>query len=167
MYMTWEHDGQLVTELARSGVSRAAPDELPQFDVTAQAFLAAPARARRGSRRDDPLGLGLDSVDVLLSTAALTVTLEVLKHLAEHYSDKLVSKLGQRICATLRRRGTRRSGEPALPLPQLDPQQLSELHALAHRKALALQIPDDKAALVADGIIAELATRAGLPAVNE
>lgn len=160
--MAWEHDHQLVTALARHAVSRAAPDELAQFEVTAAAFLAAPKRVRGSARRDEPLGLGLDGAVVLVSTVALNVTIEVLKHVAERYSDMAVHKLGRTVRALLGRRRVGSSGEP---LPALDQRQLSELHALAVTKATALQVPAEQATLIADGIVAALALpAAGSPA---
>lgn len=151
--MAWERDRRLVTSLARGAVSRAAPDELAQFEVTAEAFLETPKRARRAARRDEPLGLGLESLNVLVSTVALGVTIEVLKHLAGHYSDKLVSKTGRKVRTLLGRRRGRKSSEP---LPALNQQQLNELHVLAVSKATALQVPAEQATLIADGIVAGL-----------
>jgi len=53
--VAWEHDRRLVTSLARGAVSRAAPDELEQFEVTAEALLTTPKRVRRAAERDEPL----------------------------------------------------------------------------------------------------------------
>lgn len=157
MLMDWEHDRQLITSLARGVVGHAAPDELPQFEVTAGAFFAASRRrVRRAARRDEPLGFGLDSLNVLISTAALSVTVEVLNHLAEHYVDKAVSKAGHKVRAMLGKRWDRKSNVPAEPLPVLNQEQLSEVHALAYRKATALQVPAEQAMLIADGIVAGL-----------
>lgn len=146
-------DPRTVTRLAREAVRRAAPDELPQFAVTAEAFLASPDRVRRAAGRDEPLGLGLESVAVLTTTAALSVTVEVLKHLAQHYSDRLMTRIGRRLSALL---GRRSSSRKAVALPTLDKQQLSRLHALAVSKAMARQVPAEQATLIADGIIAGL-----------
>ncbi|MGQ0778780.1 MAG: hypothetical protein ACT4NY_30935 [Pseudonocardiales bacterium] len=148
-----EQNPQLVTRLAREAVRRAAPDELPQFAVTAEAFFAAPNRVRRSVGRDEPLGLGLESVAVLVSTATLSVVIEVLKHLTQHYSDRLVARTGGQVRALL---GRRRSGRQEVVLPVLDKQQLSKLHALAVSKATARQVPAEQAVLIADGIIAGL-----------
>lgn len=148
-----EQDQRLVTRLAREAVRRAAPDELSQFAVTAEAFFAAPNRVRRSAGRDEPLGLGLESVAVLVGTAALSVAIEVLKHLSQHYSDRLVDRTGRRVRALF---GGRRRGRPEVALPVLDKQQLSKLHALAVSKATARQVPAEQAVLIADGIIAAL-----------
>lgn len=162
--VTWDQDRELVTALARGGVSRTAPEELPQFEVTARAFLAASARVTRLNRRDDPLGLGLESIDVLASTVALTVAIEVLKHLAEHYSDKLTSRIAQKVLATI---GKRRSRGSEKDLPPLSPEQLGELHELAVNKACALQLTEEQATLIADGIVSELSKRTGPPSGND
>jgi hypothetical protein len=162
--VTWDQDRELVTALARGGVSRAAREELPQFEVTARSFLAASTRVTRLNRRDDPLGLGLESIDVLASTVALSVTIEVLKHLAEHYSDKVTSRIADKILAAI---GKRRSRGAEENLPQLSPKQLGELHELAVRKASALQLADEQATLIADGIVSELSKRTGPPSGND
>ncbi|MFB7739285.1 hypothetical protein ACFC08_33945 [Streptomyces sp. NPDC056112] len=154
--MAWEHDRQVVTALAQAAVTRAAPEELSQFEVTADAFFAASSRSRRIRQRDDPLGLGLDSIVVLTSTVALSVAVEVLKHLATDYSEKALGGLWRRVRAIA---GRRAESAPlaAAHLPQLTGQQLAELHALAQQKALAARLPSDLAVLLADGIVAELA----------
>lgn len=162
--MAWQRDRQLVASLARRAVSRAAPDELAQFDVTAEAFLDVPKRARKTARRDEPLGLGLDSVTVLVSTVALTVTIDVLKHLAEYYSDKVADKVGRSVLGLFGRRRDHSSGRRR---PVLSPEQLSELHALAVSRAVALQVPAEQAALIADGIVAGLALPDRVPAADD
>ncbi|MHA6615528.1 hypothetical protein [Pseudonocardia sp. DLS-67] len=161
--MTWEEDGELVTALARSGVARAAPEELPQFEVTARAFLAAPPRVTRLNRRGDPLGLGLESVDVLASTVALTITVEVLKHLAEHYSDKVAHGLWRKVRAAIGKRRSPGADTREMVLPELSAAQLDEVHALVKRRASALDLSEEKAARIADGIVSELSRRIGPP----
>jgi hypothetical protein len=162
--MPGEQDPRTVTRLAREAVRRAAPDELPQFSVTAEAFLASPDRVRRAAGRDEPLGLGLESVTVLTTTAALSVTVEVLKHLAQHYSDRLMSRIGRKLGVLL---GGKFSGKKDVALPALDKQQLSRLHALAVSKAMARQVPAEQATLIADGIIAGLSLPDDLPNAGE
>ncbi|MFD7818357.1 hypothetical protein ACFV6E_36440 [Streptomyces sp. NPDC059785] len=153
--MVSEHDRQLVTALAQAAVTRAAPEELSQFEVTADAFFASSSRTTRIRQRDEPLGLGLDSIVVLTSTVALSVAVEVLKHLATDYSEKVLDRLWRRVRWIAGRRAESED-LAAPPLPQLTDQQLAEVHVLAQQKALAAQLPSDLAVLLADGIVAEL-----------
>lgn len=156
--MTWENNQQLVRWLARRAVRHAAPDELPLFDATCDAFFAAPKRVRRAAHRDEPLGFGLETAFTVISTIALTVTVDVLKQLATRSAQQMVDKATPKARAMLkwRRRQPSRSVEP---LPHLNREQLAELRELAYRRARQLKASEEQAMLIADGVANALASR--------
>ncbi|WP_182877312.1 hypothetical protein [Microbispora sp. H10670] len=155
--MVRESDRQLATVLARHVVAHAAPGELPLFEVTSDAFFTAPGRAGRAFRRSEPLGFGLETAVTVVSTIALTVTVDVLKEITTRHAERLVSSSASRVGRVLRRRFARRSRQSAEPLPSLDQEQLAALRELAYRRALELRASDEQAARIADGIVSALA----------
>ncbi len=164
--------------LARRAVQDVAPDELPHFAVVSQAYLSASrARRQRAVRRAEPLGLGLEGVAVLLTTAVLAVAAKVSDHLAQELVERGVNAAEPGLRTRLRRWRARRrggaSGESdangpsgasddgetaAEPLPALTPEQLAQVRELAVRSGLRQRLAEPMAQAVADGIIAELVT---------
>ncbi|MFC9590877.1 hypothetical protein ACFTUC_13990 [Streptomyces sp. NPDC056944] len=153
----------------------AAPHELPQFPMTAEAFHQSPAKDRLWPvHRDEPLAIGLDVVAALISTAALSAAVQVLDHLAQQSTADAVETTRNRLLPRLlrRRTRTRRSLEPAAgpAAASLEPaavsveperltvEQLTRLREVALRAALRWQVPEPQARAIADGITAELAT---------
>jgi hypothetical protein len=156
--MTWENDRQLVASLARQVVHYAAPDELPFFEATCDAFFAAPKRARR-AHRDEPLGFGLETAFTVISTLALTVTVDVLKQLAEERIHRMVDKTTLRVRLALNKRFRRLPEQSADPLPHLHQVQIAEIRELAYRRARQLRASEEQATLIADGIAKVLVSR--------
>lgn len=154
--------------LARRAVRDVAPDELPQFAVVAQAYLASSETQReRAVRRAEPLGLGLEGVAVVITTAVLAVAARVSDHLAQELAGRSVDVAEQGLRARWRRWRARRGGdrsrndaqgEAGAPLPSLTPQQLAQVRQLAVQAGLRQRLAEPTAQAVADGIVAELAT---------
>ena len=68
----------LVAALARATVERAAPEELPLFRATSEAYLRDPASVEGGKSRDELLGFGVEAAAMLVTPVALQVV-EVLR----------------------------------------------------------------------------------------
>ncbi|MGW8763745.1 hypothetical protein ACWGN5_14705 [Streptomyces sp. NPDC055815] len=156
------HDSATATRLARRAVELAAPHELPQFPMTAEAFHQSSAQHRLWPvRRDEPLAIGLDVVAALISTAALSAAVQVLGHLAQQSTAEAVDITRNRLLPRMLRRRTRRAVEaPAAPVAAepLTVEQLTRLREVARQAALRWRVPEPQAQAIADGIIAELAT---------
>ncbi|MEU7640389.1 hypothetical protein AB0C11_30590 [Streptomyces sp. NPDC039016] len=154
--------------LARRAIQDVAPDELPQFAMVAQAYLAASETQReRAMRRAEPLGLGLEGAAVVLTTAVLAVAAKASEHLVQECVRRGVDATEQGLRARWRHWRARRrgdegggdaQGEGAEPLPALTPEQLAHVRDLAMQAALRQRLAERTAQAVADGIIAELAT---------
>ncbi|MFF5922719.1 hypothetical protein ACFY8C_31015 [Streptomyces flavochromogenes] len=167
---TGTYDRELATRLARRAVAMAAPEELPQFELTARAFHSAPEHLRfgGGSRAREPLGLGLETVAALLGTVALAAAVQVLDHWAQQAAGHVADTARHGLLSRLRR--LRRRGEPeeqpVAALPSREPltaAQLAELRRVARETALRLRVSEDAARAIADGIVAELAAATGQP----
>ena len=73
----------LVAALARATVERAAPEELPLFSATSEAYFTDPKALERSGGKDEMLGFGVDAAVVLLTPIALTVAKDVIGFLGE------------------------------------------------------------------------------------
>ncbi|MFJ1546140.1 hypothetical protein [Streptomyces sp. NPDC088246] len=95
----------MATRLARRAAEAAAPQELEQFAMTAEAFLIAPPHERLlVGGRAEPLGLAAEAVAALLGTAALAAAVPVLEHLTQHPTERAVGAVRHRTLPRLRRR---------------------------------------------------------------
>ncbi|MBP0450805.1 MULTISPECIES: hypothetical protein [unclassified Kitasatospora] len=152
----------MATRLARRAVEAVAPQELAQFAMTAEAFHSTPPRKRlQAVRRDEPLGLGLETAAALLSTAALAVAVRVLDHLTERAAGQAADTAERGVRALFRRR---RAEPAAEAVERLSAEQLTTVRQVAVDAALRLRVPEEQARTIADGIVAELVTMARGPA---
>ncbi|MFJ5219321.1 hypothetical protein ACIP98_32000 [Streptomyces sp. NPDC088354] len=158
------YDQTLATRLARRAVEAVAPEELPQFAMTAEAFHRAPPSSWFvAPGRDEPLGLGLETVATLLSATALTASVHVLDHLAQQASERAAESVGRRVWFRLGRRRAAAT-RPTVTAEPPSAAQLTEVRRIARQTALRLQVPEEQARAIADAIVAELATIPAGPA---
>jgi hypothetical protein len=154
-------DDTRVLELARAGVERAAPEELPLFGPTSEAFLEDPASLEREGGGDRTLGFGVESALVLVTPAALSVARELVTYVTAQVRARLADEGEGVIQRTLDRifGGRKPSAEPAEPAPpELSDEQLERVRAMALEKAKQLRLSDEKAELLADSLVGSLAT---------
>jgi hypothetical protein len=155
-------EDQLVAELARSAVSKAAPEELPLFRATSEVYFEDPDALAAQRSKDEMLGFGIDAGLVLLTPVALAVSREVLSFVIEqvraqareHGKDAI-----DRLVARMLRRGTEDEASAAASEPDppdLTEEQLAEVRALALEKARQLKLAPDKAELLADSLVGSL-----------
>ncbi len=164
--MTSTADDARVTALARAAVERAAPEELPLFRATSEAYLRDPAaleRQRAGSK-DDMLGFGAEAAMVLVTPVALSVATDVLRFLGEQIR-RVARKEGEGAVDALVDRVAGRDDDAAAPAAPAEPppleltdEQLEQVRAVALEKAKLLKLPDAKAELLADSLVGSLAT---------
>lgn len=151
---------ELAVRLARAGVARTAPAELDLFDETAAAFFATRGGARVAARRDEPLGMGLETVEILVSGAALAAAVEVVKHL----SVKAVDAVSGRAWLWLRRlfrRGDTPARAAAVEAPMLvmHSEEFTRLRVIAKQRAELFGLDADRAGLLAEAILGALASQ--------
>jgi hypothetical protein len=151
--------GDLVAELARATVERAAPEELPLFAPMSEAYLADPAALERGRPRDEMLGFGVDAAVMLVTPVALQVARDVLGFLHEQLRAR-AREHGEsaidRIVAPLV--GKKAPEDESEPVPELTDAQLEQVRALAFEKARSLKLSEARAELLADSLVGSLAT---------
>jgi hypothetical protein len=161
-------DDALVAQLARSAVSETAPEELPLFRATSQAYFEDPEALKKQGSGDQMLGFGVEAALVLVTPVALDVARDVLnfvleqvraqarehgKEAIERFTDKLLERAGG---------GEEPPADTAAAAagetPELTDEQLEQVRALALEKATQLKLAPDKAELLADSLVGSLAT---------
>jgi hypothetical protein len=170
----------MVQALARSTVTEVAPEELPLFEPTSEAYFD-PSRREDGRTPDEMLGFGVDAAAaaVLVTPVALEAARSVISYLVGELSSALKDEAGPRIREIVKRvlggdddakqqkpDGPDQTGEPeprtttdpkpTPPTPAttpLTPAQLDELHKVALRTAERMGMERAKASVVADAIV--------------
>jgi hypothetical protein len=153
-------DDVLVEVLARSAVEQVAPEELPLFRATSEAYFADPSSLQQGGSRDDMLGFGVDAALVLVSPVALQVAKEVVVFVVAQFREAAREEgegAIRRFVARLVHRDTEEKDDGE-PVPELTDEQLEQVRALALEKARSLRLSDTKATLLADSLVGSLAT---------
>lgn len=159
---------------ARRVVESLAPEELPAFAATSEAFLRDPDRVLAGRRRgDEALGSGIDAVVALLSPAALAVAAAVYDQLVGRAGDAVV-RGGDRVLSRLRDRFRRRTelesddgsaseestAEPvaaeSLTTGALTDEQRERVRGVAEARARALGLAEDRVQLLVGAIVDSL-----------
>jgi hypothetical protein len=144
----------LVVALARRGVAKTAPGELPLFTATATAYLVDPDEALKPRKqRDEVLGFGVGEVVTLMAPVALAVAREMVHFLIGHVRDvakEETSPVVRRILLRLVRRD-----ESPVPAEEegLSPAQLARMREIAIDTAMRLDLPTPKAHLLADAMV--------------
>jgi hypothetical protein len=157
-------DDRLVAELARSAISRAAPEELPLFRATSEAYFENPGAVAAKGSGDEMLGFGVGDALVLLTPVALAVSRDVLNFVLEQLRSQAREhgkEAIDRLVSRLLNRDEKTAAEPPAAEPgppDLTEEQLEEVRALAVEKARQLKLAPDKAELLADSLVGSLAT---------
>ena len=153
-------DDALVEALARSAVEQVAPEELPLFRATSEAYFADPSSLEQGRSRDDMLGFGVDAALVLVSPVALQVAKEVIGFVVAQFREAAAEEgegAIKRLVARLVHRDEDEEKDD-VPVPELTDEQLEQVRTLALEKARSLRLSDTKATLLADSLVGSLAT---------
>lgn len=160
-------DDALVAELARSTVARVAPEELPLFRATSEAYFENPKALEGREAGDEMLGFGVDAALILVTPVALAVSRDVLNFIVAQVREK-AREHGAEAIDRLFDRLLKRKEKPAAAAPtpapaqpeppDLTEEQLEEVRTLALEKARQLKLAPDKAELLADALVGSLAT---------
>jgi len=150
----------LVAGLARAAVERAAPEELPLFRATSEAYFADPDALAQQKPRDEMLGFGVEAAAMLVTPVALQVARDVigflqeqLRERAREHGEGAIDRLIARIVGT-----DGKEEQAAEPVPELTDEQLEQVRALAVEKARSLRLSEERAELLADSLVGSLAT---------
>jgi hypothetical protein len=153
-------DQDLVRDLARRIIEQAAPEELPLLRSTSERYFADPEKALGKRRREqEVLGFGAEAVVALLSPIVLAVVTDVLKDLAADVARAAGTRSIATIRASLRRLLRLGPAAPETASPEIapiTPEQLALVRRSAFDRALALDLSEARATLLADALIGSL-----------
>ena len=153
----------LVAALARATVEKAAPEELPLFRATSEAYFNDPGALEKQRSRDEMLGFGVDAAVMLVTPVALAVAKDVIEFIGAHLRARAEKEGGGAIDRVLNRlvrrddEGDADAPDPAA-VPELTDEQLDQVRRLALEKAKQLKLSDAKAELLAESLVGSLAT---------
>ena len=149
----------LVAALARATVEKAAPEELPLFRATSEAYFADPGAIEQRQGRDEMLGFGVDAAMLLVTPIALQVARDVIGFLGQQLRERAAKEGEGAIDRIIARLVHKDDGEgKAEPVVELTDEQLEQVRTLAIEKGRALKLSDARATLLADSLVGSLAT---------
>lgn len=150
-------DQELITAIARDAIAEVSPSELPVFPAVQRAYFQRGGAGAVSSEGETDLGFGLGAEATALVPAALAVATSVFSFAATQIGEA-AKKEGSAVVSEHVRSLFKRfhTGKPDAPAG-LSAAQLAQVRAIAHDKARALKVPEEKATLLADAIIGSLA----------
>jgi hypothetical protein len=148
----------LVAALARATVEKAAPEELPLFRATSEAYFENPQALEQKGAKDEMLGFGVDAAMLLVTPIALQVARDVIGFLGEQLRERAREQGEGAIDRLIARLVNRNGGDgDAEPVEELTDEQLEQVRELAIKKGRALKLSDERATLLADSLVGSLA----------
>lgn len=141
-----------VREVIHDVVADVAPEELPVLaGLSRLDDDEALRRLTRRRRRNEPLGFGMDAVAALATAIAWVAVQEVVKRIVQPAADRLSRGVGARLIRPFRR--------PPAPtvVPPLTPHQLAQIHQRVLDLAQQNGMEADRAAVLAERLVARLA----------
>jgi hypothetical protein len=152
---------QLVADVARDLVSQVAPEEMPLFRATSEAYFKDPQQVlKEHMGKDDMLGFGTGEVMSLVTPVAVAVSVEVIRFVTEEVTTSFKAESAVVIAALVKslfkkyRPILEREAKPTSS--PLTPEQLREVHAIALTKARQLKLSEAKAKTLADALVGDL-----------
>lgn len=143
---------QLVATVARDLVAQTAPQELPLFQATSEAYFKNPNKLLKGqSGKDEMLGFGVVEAAsaVMASPIILNIVNDVVNLLIEEAKD---AGLFKRIFGKSRSAGAETKNQRPLT-----PELMTQMHQVAFEEARQYKLSETQAAQLADSLVAKLA----------
>jgi hypothetical protein len=164
--MTEQVPDAAVADAAREIVARIAPQEVPLFRATSEAYFADPEKALAENKpKDEMLGFGVEAAALLLTPVIIDVVRRVAIALVNSAGDAVQKEGSEAVGGFVHKlfhRGKGKDedggGAAKADVPDLSPEQLQEVREIAYSRALELEVPEDRAGLLADAVVGSLAT---------
>lgn len=157
--------------LSRDVVAEIAPEEMPLFEATSEAYLQNPEQAfDKRHNKEEMLGMGVEVSVTLLTPIVLEVSRCVIKYVMQVSKEPLEKALQDQIqkqapnafdrfFSFLQRLFTGAAPAPELAVVEvtaLTKEQLIQVQKLALEKAQQFDLSENQASLLADSLVAKL-----------
>jgi hypothetical protein len=149
---------ELIAAIARDAIADLSPSELPLFPAVQRAYFQRGGTAGAVSNEGEAyLGFGLGAEVVALAPAALAVATSVFSFAATQIGEAAKKERTAVISEQMRSLFKRFHTGKADAGARFSAAQFAQVRAIAHEKARALKVPEEKATLLADAIVGRLA----------
>jgi hypothetical protein len=143
---------QLVTDIARDLIAQTAPQELPLFQATSEAYFKNPDKMKDQAGKEETLSFDVGTVSVILvSPIILIIVDEVVEVIIGKVADSgIIRKI-------LKKLGLIKEKEKKVTLPlSLTHEQMQKIYAIAVETALQYKLPKSQAEQLAESLISRL-----------
>lgn len=150
----------LVSEISRNLISEVAPQELPLFRATSEAYFKNPDKVLTAkSGNDDILGFGTGEAMILLTPVALAITTKVINFLIEEVKRSAKEESANLVSETVKAffKKFRQEKEEGNKIPPLSSEQLTRVQEIAIKEARRLKLSEKNVKLLANAIVGSLA----------
>lgn len=152
---------QVTTDLARMVIEQLAPQELPLFRATSEAFFQNPRMAMRSQAgKDEMLGFGAGEAMTYLSPILMIAASKVVEFAMEPAKEPIQQRLGDLMTRILVKIGLAKKPDVVGTIQPLTPAQLARARQLAIETLQQYNVPKDTCDLVADALVGKLALAA-------
>jgi hypothetical protein len=158
--MTETSHQDLITELGREQIAHLAPQEMPLYRASSEAYFKDPDKALKGRQgKDEMLSFGSGEAVTFLTPIILAVLSEVVKYLVAEVTKSLRKEsstiVDERVKALFKKFRLKKGPPP------LSPDQLKIVRQVAFDKARQLSLSEEQAGLMADSVVGGLAAASG------
>jgi hypothetical protein len=148
-------ENDIVADVARGLVAQAAPQELPLFRATSEAYFKDPQKVLEPKQgKDEMLGFGVE-----IAMFVAPVALEVAKAVVGFVAAELRKSAQKEASGAIEERVHKlfhREDDDGDPDPGLTREQLARVHDVAINTARQLDLPKPQAELLADSVVGRL-----------
>ncbi len=160
--MTDIEDKELITELARDVVSQIAPQELPLLRANSEAYFKDPQKALQSQpAKDEMLGFGAGDAVVMLTPIVLATLNEVVIFVGAEVKKSAQGEGAawiQQAIKALFNKFRQPEADHKKKAAALTAEQLAQVRKIAFNKARQLKLSEDRAKILAEAIVGNLAT---------
>jgi hypothetical protein len=138
-----------------------APQELPLFGATSEAYFEDPDKVmKQQAAQDEMLGFGMEETLTLLTPAILSVVTQVVAFITSEARKHLKTESSNVVADLVKRMFKRFLGRGVKPPPEAPPmtsELLNRVREVTLRNAFKLELPEAQATLLADAVVGSLA----------
>lgn len=170
--MKTSEENELIADLARELVRQAAPQEMPLFKATSEAYFKDPRQVLNKARaEEEALAFGASESIAFLTPILLMIGKEVVAYLQEEAKKTLKTEGAAAVNEFIKRIFRGKQAAAAAPAstatasaapaaqpasPALNQEQARQVWQIAYQQAMVMRLSETRAKLLADSVIGSL-----------